>query len=912
MTALPAGDTAPAAPGAAPEAAAIASGRAVPPGDASSAGEPSIEPREPTASPTPRRRLELDAAALAGSFWSGTPVGELIAARATVVDCVLVELWQRTFAAEDELALVAVGGFGRGELFPHSDVDLLVLTAESPDPALAERVERWFAALWDEGLKPGHAVRSPSQCRVAAADLTIATAMMESRRLAGSQALFAAMAQAIAAPVHWPVEAFFAAKLDEQSRRRARYHDTAHNLEPNLKEGPGGLRDLQLVVWLGRRHLDLAHVEGLAAQGLLSASELAASLAARETLWRARYALHLVARRAEERLLFEHQRNIAARFGLVDEHAQNLAVEQFMQGYYRAAMTADRMVERVLQRLAESLAASRGERQVEPLDADFVAVAGYLDLAEPIRLEHEPKLLMRAFARLAEQPELKGFRSRFLAQLDEALPQLEPWLRDAAAGRALLDLLKHPRRVAAVLTRMSRYGVLARIIPAFGRVAGRMQYDLFHVYTVDQHTLAVAGFVQSFFLPEGAAKFALAHELVRELRRPELLYLAALFHDIAKGRGGDHSELGEIDAREFCQRQHLPAADVALVAWLVREHLVMSVTAQKKDIADPDVVRAFAERVGERERLDYLYCLTVADINGTSPKLWNQWKDRLLADLYHATRHQLAAGLEHPAHVDERIADAKAETLALLSAMREASGERGGGGERPAIEALWHDLPEEWFLRTRSEALAWQTECLLAVPDRARAVVCVRHAEAYGASEVLVRSPDRDGLFATLTAVLDRFQLSVVEARVMNAKSGLAIDLFRVLEPAGHAIATPAREHALRDALLAELAREPLAARPVRRLVSRTQRAFPVPLKLEFETRGDRTELALRCNDRPGLLAQIALALRESRVRVHAARIATFGEKADDAFLLSDESDRALDRAGIERLEGALRARLSS
>ncbi|HET9482362.1 MAG TPA: [protein-PII] uridylyltransferase, partial [Xanthomonadales bacterium] len=633
-------------------------------------------------------------------------------------------------------------------------------------------------------------------------------------------------------------------------------------------------------------------LDALAARGLIGAAELAALHAARDTLWRARFGLHLVAPRAEERLLFEHQRELAARFGHADEHAQNLAVEQYMQGYYRAADAVDRIGERLVQRLAEL----RGAGEPRALDTDFVELGGRLDLAEPGRLEREPVLLLRAFALLLERPALRGFRPRLLAQLDAMLPRIDAWLRESAeAGAAFLALLRGRGAVAEVLALMGRYGVLARLVPAFGRVTGRMQHDLFHAYTVDQHTLKVLRFLDRF--ARDAEAFPLAHALIARLRKRELLYLAAMFHDIAKGRGGDHSVLGEAEARAFGQRLALPAADVDLVAWLVREHLTMSMTAQKQDIGDPDVVRRFAGVVGEQERLDCLYLLTVADINGTSPKLWNGFKDRLLSDLHAATRYQLARGLEHPVHASERIAETQALALAEL--------DRAGVAREDAF-ALWAGFPDESFLRYSAEQLAWLTQAVLA-HARDQAVVAVRRAAGRGTTEVLVHSPDRDGLFATITAVLDRHGLGVADARVTNTRDGRALDTFEVLEADGGPIVSERRERELEASLAAALAAPRLDLRPARRALTRQQRQFPIPTRLEFGLdAAGRTQLALTCADRPGLLAHVAQAMRQSGVRVHGARIATFGERAEDVFVLSDAHDQPLDASRIDALEHAV------
>jgi [protein-PII] uridylyltransferase len=843
---------------------------------------------------TLRQRLQQADQALVDAWRAGESVETLLRAHTFVIDQVLSACCAEVDLPLDTLALVATGGYGRGELFPHSDIDILILTTQPADTALAARIEALLSALWNLGLKLGHATRTPTECvDAAAADLTIATSLMDARLVQGQRAVFAQLRTALGAPALWPAAAFRAGKLAEAQARHARYNDTAYNLEPNLKEGPGGLRDLHTALWIAERQTGLRGMEALRDAGLLGPEEFEALHSARALIWRIRYGLHLIAKRAEDRLLFEHQRELARQFGLRDEHAQNLAVEQFMQGYFRAAMTVDRIAERVIKRLDE--AQTRVARH--QLDHEFYMVGGALDLRDAALFERDPAAIFRAFLALLDHPELSGFHSALLQRLDAVLPGLDHGFRgDAAVNAAFLAILRHPGNVPEALARMNRYGVLGRYLPAFGRVAGRMQYDLFHVYTVDQHTLFV---LRNLYQFGAATEPSLARELYRRLRKPELLFLAGLFHDIAKGRGGDHSELGEHDARAFCAQLGLSETDTDLVAWLVRHHLDMSVTAQKQDITDPAVVQQFAERVADAERLDYLYLLTVADIRGTSPKLWNSWKDRLLADLHAATRLAFQRGLEHPVHAPERIAETQREAMAAL---------RARGLREVAIERLWREFPPENFLRYRADQIVWHTRTILdAEPDEVPLVAC-RAAPGGGASEVFVHSPDRDGLFATITAVFDRMQLSVVEARIASSARGMALDSFQVLEADGGPMREGARAQELVDRLRLELSRAELSLRPSRRATTRAQKHFHVPTRVEFDPTdaNARTPMELICSDRPGLLAHVAQALRAARVRVHEARIATFGERAEDFFVLTDENNQALDTQRQQALSAAL------
>jgi [protein-PII] uridylyltransferase len=854
------------------------------------------------------QRAALDALEKAQikAFERDVPVESLVHARAWAIEQAVLAHWDAQGEALRDTTLVATGGFGRGEMHPRSDVDLLVLVPEGADEARSAAVERFVAALWDDGLKVGHAVRDVAEAATAArGDITVMSSLLDARWLAGPPAALAALRDATGPDAMWSPDDFAAAKLAEQHARHARYNDTAYNLEPNLKEGPGGLRELAMPLWIAQRQLGLGTLEALRDAQLLGAEEYEALIAARRTLWRIRFALHASSRKAEERLLFEHQRELAKRFGLRDEHAGNLAVEQFMQGYFRAAMAIERLSERVLQRLEEIRAAARGAIARTALDADFDDVAGFLDLRDAGLFERDPAAILRAFRLLLEHPRLHGFRSTLLRRLDAVLPGLdEGFRRNARVNAEFLALLQSRGDVPEALRRMSRYGVLGRYLPAFGHVAGRMQYDLFHAYTVDQHTLFVLRNLHRFGEPEAADEFPLAHELHARLRKPELLLLAGLFHDIAKGRGGDHSELGEQDARVFCAQLGLPPADADLVAWLVREHLLMSVTAQKQDIADPAVVHRFAERVGDRERLDYLYLLTVGDIRGTSPKLWNSWKDRLLADLHQATRYALRRGLAKPVHASERIAETKAAAQSALLAT---------GEDAARIAALWQEFPEDSFVRYSADQVAWLTRTLLAAPPGDAPLVAIREARDGGSSEVFVHARDRDGVFATITAVLDRFSINVLDARVVDSHAGRVLDTFRVLDTDGQPLRDADRAARLRETLERELARPELELKPAQRAPRRLQRQFHVPARIEFSPTADgaRTQLALVCADRPGLLAQVAQALRECGLRVHDARIATFGERAEDFFQITDARDAPLDAAQQEAVRAALLRRVA-
>lgn len=841
---------------------------------------------------------------LATAFRDGADTAMLLRLRAQAVERVVVHVWLACVGEAADCALFAVGGFGRGVLFPHSDVDLLLLAQASAIERQARAFEALFACLWDIGLKPGHASRTPAQCReLAVADVSVFTALLDARRLVGDVRLAEALTAIVEDPLLWPPSAFLAAKGDEQRARHARFGDTAYNLEPNLKDGPGGLRTLDLMRWLGRRIAAAGDFDAMVAQGLLDASECEALLRSEAILQRYRYALHLAAGRAEERLLFDHQRRIAADLGFEDEHATNLAVEQFMQGYYRAATVAERLCVQFIERLIELL------EPVDPrpreLDRDFVALGARIETRSADLFLRRPHAMVDVFAISLDHPELRGLSSQTMRLLQQALTHYgDDFAADAHVLASFLALLRRGAPAVDALARMNRHGVLAAILPQFRRVVGRMQYDLFHVYTVDEHTLRVLRNVARFASAAAATEFPLAGPIFNALEKPELLLLAALFHDIAKGRGGDHSVLGEEEARAFGARLDLAADDVDLIGWLVRWHLLMSVTAQRQDITDPEVVHRFAVQVGDRERLDHLYLLTIADIAGTNPKLWNEWKARLLADLHTAARFALRAGLGKPPQAEARAAACRARAGELL---RES-----GIGDARALDLL-ERFPAGSFLRHRPEQIAWQAGLLDAAGSGTDTIVALRPRSARGgSSELFVCAADRDGLFAAITATLDRFGCNVVDARLFVTARRQVFDTFELLDAVTQAPVDASRTQAFELALRRVLgARDPMP-RVTRRSLSRRQRHFQRAPQIAFAEVDGATQLALVCSDRPGLLAEVAQAFREARVRVHDARIATFGERAEDFFILSDENNAMLGDSAQAALRTILTRRLGA
>ena len=871
-----------------------------------------------------RRRIRQADAALAERFWAGDDVTGLLGERARFIDAFLAEIWQHWFPHDADLALFAVGGYGRGELHPHSDIDLLILVRK---PAgVKEEIAAFVRLLWDLRLDIGHSVRTLADCRrEAAQDISVATTMLERRRLAGSARLAAKLDKLLAKRSFWPSRRFFHAKRQEQNERHAQFNDVDYDLEPNIKSSPGGLRDIQTVLWITQRHLggtrdraeggeapgrQLAELED---GGFLTRLECQWLLDGRRFLWRVRFGLHIVAGRREDRLLFDHQRELAKRFGYRDSDGQ-LAVERFMHDYYRHVLLLREVNDILLQHFEEAIlgAGARKKPRIEPINARFRIHNDYIEAASDGVFAAHPPALMEMFVLMANRRDIAGVRAATIRLVREHLHLIDDdFRRDARVCASFLALLRAPYTLVSQLTRMRRYGILGRYIPEFGRVVGQMQHDLFHIYTVDAHTMMVLRQMRRFLQPAAQERFPLAARVVRRLPKIELLYIAGLFHDIGKGRGGDHSDLGAEDAALFCQRHGLDADDCALVAWLVREHLTMSATAQRKDIADPDVVNEFARLVENETRLDYLCALTVADINATNPTLWNSWRETLMGQLYEGTRQALQRGLDTPA---ERGAKAQACRDAALLELA------GGIGEKRALD-IWQGADDGFFLHHSAAQVAAITRAIDGHDLRQGPLVTLLELDgsahdsssAGGATEVFLYAEDRDNLFADSVAALDAAELHVAAALVSTGAFGKCFNAYVVLTGDGQRLAVGEAGERLASRLAKAIAAGRGAARRPSRRVSRQLKHFVLPTDVRLDTAlGARTStLRVEASDRPGLLAALGSLFVELRVNVHGARITTLGERVEDVFEITNRSGRAITHSGYaQTITETIRRRL--
>jgi [protein-PII] uridylyltransferase len=847
---------------------------------------------------------------LTEKFHHNQDVNQLVKARAWVVDQLVLYAWNSLIPADEKATLVAVGGFGRGELHPHSDVDLLILLdAEPPSEQLRGAIEAFVTLLWDAGFYLGHSVRTVESCfSEAKKDISTATSLMESRFLKGDISMLQDMLDATAADRVWSASEFFDAKFEEQLNRHEQYHGTAYNLEPNIKEGPGGLRDIQMIGWVAKRYFSTQSLHTLVARGFLTESELQDLRDGRTFLWEIRYALHLLAGRGEDRLLFEFQRKIADHFFIGDNSEQselaqsNVVVEQFMQRYYRTVMRLERLNEMLLQLFREELLLSNIVVSKD-LGKDFQVTRGYLEVSEEDLFERRPIAIMELFVLLARNEEILGVRASTIRLIRGNLHLIDDEFRaDAQARQYFFELFCQPSGIYSQLQRMNRYGVLAAFIPVFGNIVGRMQFDLFHVYTVDQHILFVVRNLRRFALGKYRAEFAHAADIFQQIDNPEFLYLAALFHDIAKGREGDHSTLGAEDAREFCRQLPMSEEQVELVAWLVEQHLTMSQTAQRRDISDPETIKGFCENVKTQTRLDYLYLMTIADIAATSSKLWNSWKDSLLWELYSITSMALEEG-------SDNIFDRKYLINEARDNLRESLLKSQANPEE--VESLLQKLPQNVFLSYSADQLEWTTSTVLNTTPENGVRVAIREVKEQGVSELLINSTDYDGLFAAVTTIIDETGLDVLSARIGSTVADRSFDLFQIMDrhaqPLNH-IDCGRLKLRLLEVLKDSSVPEPVFGRLPRRL-----RPFKSTAKISFSAAhgGDKTLMDLGCSDRPGLLSNISAAMLECDVRIHDARIATLGDRVEDAFILSDRNDAPLSRKTRTKLLRTLTEKLA-
>uniref|UniRef100_UPI00082C32CD [protein-PII] uridylyltransferase n=1 Tax=Marinobacterium profundum TaxID=1714300 RepID=UPI00082C32CD len=826
-------------------------------------------------------------------FRDGEDIRKLIYGRAWITDQVLCAAWNLFEWPDDQhIALVAVGGYGRGELHPHSDVDILILFNGIEAESAQESISGFLTLLWDMSLDIGSSVRSVDECyEEARSDITIATNLLESRTLVGNPQLQLDTYERVTSEGAWTDREFFIAKLNEQRDRHERTNNTEYNLEPNLKTSPGGLRDLQTIGWVAKRHFGATYIRNLVDHGFLTESELDILNKGELYLWAVRYALHMHCKRREDRLLFDHQRTLAEYFGYKDQQGA-LAVEQFMSKYYRIAKSMSEFNDMLLQYFDEAILKADDEQLIRPLNKRFRIHNDYIEVRSPATFNRHPFALMELFVLLAHNPSIKGVRASTIKLIRDHRHLIDDAFRTDIRNTSLfMELLRSPDGVSTELKRMNRYGILGRYLPEFGEIVGQMQHDLFHIYTVDAHTLKVIQKMRQLRHNDYREQFPIAHRIVNQLPKIELLYMAGLYHDIAKGRGGDHSELGADDALRFCQNHHLGKWDSHLVAWLVRNHLLMSMTAQRRDISDPEVIHRFAKHCGDGVHLDYLYVLTVADINATNHTLWNSWRATLLRQLYTETKRALRRGLENPVNIEDRIEELQTDALAAL---------RRKGIHDAQVQELWSNIGNDYFLREDANNVAWHTEAILEHGSNKLPLVLVKKTSyrVYeGATEIFIYSEDLPNLFPATVAALDQLHLSIQDARIILTDDGRTLNTYSVLTEDNLPLSeNPDYLANIRHTLVEELDDPDDFPDIIQRRVPRALKLFATPTRVTISNDPvmQQTVLEVSSPDRPGLLARIGSIFVEFGISVRKAKIASIGERVEDYFFITDANEQPI------------------
>ena len=819
-----------------------------------------------------------------------------------MTDRALAELWQAC-GLDKPLALVAVGGYGRGELFPHSDVDVLLLLPanQSPDQddALKTRLETFIGRCWDSGLEIGSSVRNVDDCiREAEGDITVQTSLLESRLIVGDKGLYTEFIRRFAKTLD--PKAFFVAKTLEMRQRHTKFENTPYSLEPNCKESPGGLRDLQIILWVAKAAGLGNNWDALARKGLATPLEARSLKRNEATLSLIRARLHLVAKRREDRLVFDMQTQVADTLGLGQQengsrHAR-VASEALMKRYYWAAKAVTQLNQILLLNIEEWLTQGDRSHEPQPINERFADKAGMIDVRSDDLYFQQPHAILETFLLYQTTVGIKGLSARTLRALYNARGVMDSRFRADPVNRAsFLKILQEPEGITHAMRLMNQTSVLGRYLWVFRRIVGQMQHDLFHVYTVDQHILMVLRNVRRFFIAEHAHEYPFCSQLAAGWDKPWLLYAAALFHDIAKGRGGDHSVLGQTEVRRFCRQHGIVKEDAQLIEFLVGEHLTMSHIAQKQDLSDPEVIQAFAKRVGNERRLTALYLLTVADIRGTSPKVWNAWKGKLLEDLYRYTLRALGGRApDADAEVEARKRDALT-SLALYALPFEAH------------KDLWDTLDVGYFMRHDASDIAWHTRQLsrsLAIAkaqDKAPGVIVRARLSTIGEGlQVMVYSPDQPDLFARICGYFDQAGFSILDAKIHTATNGYALDTFQV-------VASMLNEHyrelitMVEQGLAQTLQNAGSLPAPSRGRVSRRVKSFPIAprVALQPDEKAQRWLLTISASDRAGLLYSVARVLAKHKLNLLLAKITTLGERVEDTFLI-DGAELQQNRSQLE------------
>ena len=822
--------------------------------------------------------------AVTDAFRQGSAINECVIGYAMTIDHLLWHAWYQHGLNTSNATLLAVGGYGRTELHLQSDIDLMILLGNNLDSETEDKLKVFLTYLWDTGLDIGHSVRTVKEAvSEARKDITVITSLLESRVICGNIGLFNELKKATGPNKIWNSKKFYYAKKEELEVRHRKYGDTLYQLEPNIKEGPGGLRDIQFIEWITMRHFGNRTLGELIGKKFLLENEYNQLRHAQEYLWKIRFGLHLIAQRKEERLLFDYQVELARESGHNDSNA-NLAVEQYMKNYYRHISECSQLVGLLQQHFEENCIPHINWKRKKKLGKYFYATGNVLHVENKNTFKNHPAAFLELFLLMQQHKHLENVGSATIRLLRDNLYLIDEEYRNKPEHKELfIAILKQPHRVAREFKRMHKLGVLAAYWPAFARIVGHMQYDLYHVYTVDHHILTVLQETRN--LGKTNRKEDYVSAVFHKLPKLEILYLGALFHDIAKGRDGDHSSEGSQDAIDFCLSHGLSQYDASLVGWLVQNHLVMSITAQHKDINDPNIIQEFANNVDNVTRLDYLYMLTVADIKGTNPTLWNDWRATLLADLHKYATFQLRA--DTPRKDNEIIEHLKSSALSILA--------KQGYSRNDCVNA-WKALSDDYFLRHTDNEIAWHTQLTIDTLDEDKNQVHIRQLVRRGCTEIFIYSQDRNYLFANITAALQKLNLSVLDARIITSNNGRTYNTFHVTDQNGNPVTAKAEISKIKKDILTSLNTESLAGLQNSQFLSSRLRHFHFNPEITIKNARhlDQTSMQIQAIDRPGLLAEIAHALAKHEIKVISARVSTLGEKVHDIFYITTFDDKKI------------------
>lgn len=844
-----------------------------------------------------KERLKLFKEQLCDEFRHTNHITTITRKLAVFIDNLLIELFHRnTLDQQNRFCLLALGSYGRRELQLFSDIDLLLLHTPQTSKAQLNYAQKFIQDCWDIGLEVSHQITTVDHCaELASRELSVISSIMDMFLLCGRQSLMEELHYQTQ-PLHmWNSTDYFFAKLQEQEKRYIKYGETAYNLEPNIKYGPGGLRDLQILLSVSKRHFNIKNLQDGIHHGFITDKEFEELNHSQHFLWRVRFALHMLAQKPDERLSFDFQVKLAQFFGYNDE-PHSLAIEQFMKHYFKIIKRNRELNEMLLQWFDETIVHQQ-KQKIQPLDHEFQLANNYIEVSHSKVFNNNPQALLQLFLWIAKQPTIEGVRANTIRLIRQSLYLINnPFCNAAHTTETFLNILKHGHDPYEALQRMNRYGVLAHYLDCFATVTGQMQYDLFHVYTVEQHTMFVIRNISRFKQEQYAQKFPLCARVITTIEKPEILYLSALFHDIAKGRGGDHSELGAVEARDFALRHHIPEYDTALLVWLVEHHLLMSQTAQRQDIYDPKTIEHFCEQLPQPYYLDYLYLLTVADICGTNPTLWNAWKDSLLKELYHATKHMLH---KEQALMDENELIATRKRYALEIVMRE-------GIERCNIESLWSQFKSKYFLHESPEVIARHTKAILNAVEFPLVLILPHHSQ--GGTEVFIYMPHSDKRFTITTSVLSNHNVTIQDASITTCDNQFDLDTYIILDEQNQAFFSEERSALIQKALCTHLADTQTLPPVIKKRLSRVQAHFKVRTHISYseDIPNHHTRLFLVTNDRPGLLATISRIFLRLNIHLHNAKIATAGERVEDMFFISNAANNPLNIEERDVLKQAL------